>query len=96
MREPEEVTHTMATPAMTTSTDARTGRVNLRLSQKASTKHTNGMIISLEICAAAGVGVLFKFLLNKQTITFPRQEGMDGGLQWLLNLMSRDLLEEDL
>jgi len=42
-------TYTTATPPMTTSTDATMGRVNLRFSQKASTKHTKGMIINLDI-----------------------------------------------
>eukprot|EP00983_Pelagomonas_calceolata_P098701 1158377-Pelagomonas_calceolata.AAC.7 len=40
----------MATPAMTTSTEAMIGSVNFRFIQKASMKHTKGMIISLDIC----------------------------------------------
>jgi len=40
----------MATPRSTISTEAITGRVKVRFSQKASTKQVQGMMHSFEIC----------------------------------------------
>ena len=44
-------THTMATPITTVTTDAMTAREKVLPSQKCSTRHTNGMMSSLAICA---------------------------------------------
>ena len=43
----------MATPKRTVSTEAMTGRVKRLFSQKASTKHEQGMMHSLAICSTS-------------------------------------------
>ena len=45
-----EHAHTTDTPTRTSSTESTTPRVNLLLSQKASTKQVQGMIHNFEIC----------------------------------------------
>ena len=49
--------HTIATPRRTISTEAITGRVKVRFSQKASTKQVQGMMHSLEICTMSFVKI---------------------------------------
>ena len=58
-----EVTHTMATPRMTTRTDVTTELVKTRPNQNFSTRHTKGMISSLAICTHPTAQLLWSELL---------------------------------